>query len=78
MDERNESVVREEFMKRLTLYTGILIIVALGATSCGKRTPPEQIEYFEEADLDDGPPCGCQDAPDSPVWDLYYSHTRII
>jgi hypothetical protein len=83
-------------MKKAILYTVAMAIIALvatscekrsvnpsGATSCGKRTPPEQVEYFEgeaiadfsEADLDDSPPCGCED---DKIWDLYLSHTHVI
>jgi hypothetical protein len=67
-------------MKKLIIYTLAMVIIALGATSCGKRTPPEQVEYFEEADIDDGPTCGCEttSGEDSPPWHLYYSHTHII
>lgn len=75
-------------MKKAILYAVAMAIIALnatscnkrsinssGATSCGKRTPPEQVEYFEEADLDDSPPCGCED---DKIWDLYLSHTHVI
>jgi hypothetical protein len=70
-------------MKKAIIYTVAMVIIALGATSCGKRTPPEQVEYFEgeaiadfsEADLDDSPPCGCED---DKIWDLYLSHTHVI
>ena len=54
----------ETFMKKLTLYTMALIIVALGATSCARREDYDKIEAsvetFQEADIDDGPPCGCE------------------
>jgi hypothetical protein len=70
-------------MKKAIIYTVAMVIIALGATSCGKRTPPEQVECFEgeaiadfsEADLDDSPPCGCED---DKIWDLYLSHTHVI
>jgi len=48
-------------MKRSILYTIALIIVALGATSCGKREPKEITELFQEADIENGPKCGCED-----------------
>ena len=56
-------------MKLRYFYTAVLIIIALGATSCGKMTPSEQVEYFEEADIDNGPICECEE-------DVY--HLRYI
>jgi hypothetical protein len=57
-------------MKYLSLYTISLIIVALMATSCEKQayrsnwqqdeTSSQDTYDFQEADLDDGPPCGCE------------------
>lgn len=68
-------------MKKLIVYTMAMVIIALSATSCGKRTPPEQVEYFDgeeiadfsDTNYEDSPPCDCDDD----VWHLYYSHTHI-
>ena len=54
-------------MKKLSLYTGIVVIVLLGATSCARRACNDNIEVsresFQEAEIDDGPSCGCEDSP---------------
>lgn len=50
-------------MKMKCIYAMALIIIALGATSCGKhQVRSSEIEEFQEADIEDGPPCGCEDA----------------
>jgi hypothetical protein len=49
-------------MKIKYFYALALIIIALGATSCAKKNiPHSEEEDFIEADLDDGPMCGCED-----------------